>query len=225
MSDSDADRRAAAAMDAIQNGIYMDPVLLGRVPAIRTVVGAPMDRSCVLDGDLDVISAPIDVLGINYYNPTLVKAPGEGNPFPFEITAMEGYETTDMGWPVVPDGLRELLVGVQARYGDALPPVMITENGAAFPDVLVEAPEGDVAHVDDPRRVEYLRSHIAAVARGPRRGRRRHAATSCGRSWTTSSGPRATRSASGSSTSTTRPSGASRSCRTRWYRAFLGGEA
>jgi beta-glucosidase len=77
---------------------------------------------------------------------------------------MEGYETTDMGWPVVPDGLRELLVGVQAQYGDALPPVMVTENGAAFPDVLVEAPDGDVAHVDDPRRVEYLRSHIAAVA-------------------------------------------------------------
>jgi beta-glucosidase len=163
VSDSDADRRAAAAMDAIQNGLYMDPVLLGRYPDPE-VVGAPMDRSCVRDGDLDVISAPIDVLGINYYNPTLVKAPGEGNPFPFEITAMEGYETTDMGWPVVSDGLRELLVGVKARYGDALPPVMITENGAAFPDVLVEAPEGDVAHVDDPRRVEYLRSHIAAVA-------------------------------------------------------------
>ncbi|MDA8435458.1 MAG: GH1 family beta-glucosidase [Actinomycetales bacterium] len=163
VSDSDADRRAAAAMDAIQNGLYMDPVLLGRYPDPE-VVGAPMDRSCVLDGDLDVIRAPLDALGINYYNPTLVKAPGEGNPFPFEITAMEGYETTDMGWPVVPDGLRELLVGVRARYGDALPPVMVTENGAAFPDVLIEAPEGDVAHVDDPRRVEYLRSHIAAVA-------------------------------------------------------------
>ena len=161
-SDSDADRRAAAAMDAIQNGMYMDPVLLGRYPDPE-VVGAPMDRSCVRDGDLDVISAPIDVLGVNYYNPTLVKAPGAGNPFPFEITELEGYETTDMGWPVVPDGLRELLVAVQERYGDALPPVMITENGAAFPDVLVEAPQGDVAHVDDPRRVEYLRSHIAAV--------------------------------------------------------------
>jgi beta-glucosidase len=163
VSDGDADRRAAAAMDAIQNGMYLDPVLLGRYPDPE-VVGIPMDRSCVLDGDLDVIGAPIDVLGVNYYNPTLVKAPGEGNPFPFEITAMEGYETTDMGWPVVPDGLRELLVGVRERYGDALPPVMITENGAAFPDVLVEAPGEDVAHVDDPRRVEYLRSHVAGVA-------------------------------------------------------------
>ena len=163
VSDSEADRRAAAAMDAIQNGMYLEPVLRGRYPDPE-VVGVTMDRSCVRDGDLDVIAAPIDVLGVNYYNPTLVKAPGEGNPFPFEITAMEGYETTDMGWPVVPDGLRELLVGLAAEYGDALPPVMVTENGAAFPDVLVEVPEGDVAHVDDPRRVEYLRSHIAAMA-------------------------------------------------------------
>ena len=162
-SDTEEDGRAAEAIDAIQNRMYMDPVLLGSYPD-PGVVGAPMDRSCVHDGDLALISAPMDVLGINYYNPTLVKAPGEGNPFPFEITELTGYETTQMGWPVVPDGLRALLVGEKVRYGDALPPVMVTENGAAFHDVLVEAPDGDVAHVDDPRRVEYLRSHVAAVA-------------------------------------------------------------
>ena len=165
VSDSAEDLRAAAAMDAIQNRLYMDPVLLGSYPDPE-VVGAPMDRSCVLDGDLATISAPLDMLGINYYNPTLVKAPGEGNPFPFEIVPMEGYDVTAMGWPVVPDGLRELLVGEKARYGDLLPPVMVTENGVAYDDVLVEAAVGsdDVAHVDDPERVEYLRSHVAAVA-------------------------------------------------------------
>jgi len=161
-TDSAADQRAVAGMDAIQNRMYMDPCLLGEYPD-PDVVGLPMDRSCIQDGDLDIISAPLDAIGINYYNPTLVKAPGEGNPFPFEIVPMtEGYEQTDMGWPVVPDGLREILVQQKERYGDALPPVMVTENGVAFPDELVEA-EGDVAHVDDPRRVEYLRSHIGAV--------------------------------------------------------------
>jgi beta-glucosidase len=89
-----------------------------------------------------------------------VKAPGPGNPFPFEIVPMTEYEQTDMGWPVVPGGLRDLLVGVRAQYGAALPPVMVTENGVAFPDDLVEQPE---PHVDDPRRVEYLRAHMAAV--------------------------------------------------------------
>jgi beta-glucosidase len=117
--------------------------------------------SCVHDGDLALISAPMDVLGINYYNPTLVSAPGEGNPLPFEMGQFPSEEITDMGWPVVPDGLREVLVRQRDRYGDRLPPVMVTENGVAVPDTLVE---GDQPVVDDPRRVAYLRSHIEAVA-------------------------------------------------------------
>ena len=153
------DAAAAVALDAIQNRTYMEPCLLGSYPALEDV-RVPIDRACVLDGDLEVIAAPIDMIGINYYNPTTVKAPGEGNPFPFEIVPMTDFEQTDMGWPVVPGGLRDVLVQQKERYGDVLPPVMVTENGVAFPDTLVEEP---TPHVDDPRRVDYLRTHIAAV--------------------------------------------------------------
>jgi beta-glucosidase len=155
--DTDADRSAAASLDAIQNRLYMDSVLLGEYPDPE-VVGLPVDRSCVSEGDLAVISERLDVLGINYYNPTLVSAPGEGNPLPFEMKQFPSDEITDMGWPIVPDGLREVLVQQRDRYGDALPPVMVTENGVAVPDLL----EGG-GSVDDPRRVQYLREHIAAV--------------------------------------------------------------
>jgi beta-glucosidase len=158
-SGSAADLAAAVALDAVQNRTYMDPVLLGSYPD-TSVTGIPVDRSCILDGDLEVISAPIDVIGINYYNPTLVSAPGEGNPLPFEMKQLPSEVVTEMGWPVVPDGLREVLVAQRDRYGDALPPVMVTENGAAFDDVLVE---GDQPSVDDPQRVDYLRAHVAAV--------------------------------------------------------------
>ena len=156
LTGSAEDAAAARALDAIQNRTYVDPCLLGTYPGLEEV-GIPVDRSCVLDGDLEIIAAPIDVLGVNYYNPTTVKAPGEGNPFPFEIVPMPDYEQTDMGWPVVPSGLRDLLVGLKESYGEVLPPLMVTENGVAFPDELVDG------HVDDPRRVEYLRSHMAAV--------------------------------------------------------------
>jgi beta-glucosidase len=159
LTDSPEDAAAAVALDAIQNRTYMEPCLLGSYPSLDDLQ-VPIDRSCVLDGDLEAIHAPLDMIGINYYNPTPVKAPGEGNPFPFEIVPMDSYEQTDMGWPVVPDGLRDILVQQKERYGDALPPVMVTENGVAFPDTLVEEPE---PHVDDPRRVAYLRTHIAAV--------------------------------------------------------------
>jgi beta-glucosidase len=160
LTDSPEDAAAARALDAIQNRTYLDPCLLGRYPD-PDETRIPVDRSCIHEGDLETIAAPIDVLGVNYYNPTTVTAPGEGNPFPFEIVPMiDGYEQTDMGWPVVPSGLRDLLVGLHEQYAEKLPPMMVTENGVAFPDELVEEPE---PHVDDSRRVEYLRAHIGAV--------------------------------------------------------------
>ncbi len=156
LTGSSEDAAAASALDAIQNRTYLDPCLLGAYPSIEET-RIPVDLSCIHDGDLETIAAPLDVLGVNYYNPTTVKAPGEGNPFPFEIVPMTDYEQTDMGWPVVPSGLRDLLVSLKDRYAEQLPPVMVTENGVAFPDELVDGA------VDDPRRVEYLRSHMAAV--------------------------------------------------------------
>jgi beta-glucosidase len=63
----------------------------------------------------------------------------------------------------VPEALTELLVRVKRDYGDV--PLLITENGAAFDDLL---DGGDV--VEDPRRVDYLREHIAAVGRAAAEG-------------------------------------------------------
>jgi beta-glucosidase len=67
-----------------------------------------------------------------------------------------------MRWPVVPGALTELLLRLKRDYGDL--PLLITENGAAFQDRL------DDGHVDDPRRVAYLRGHIAAVERARAQG-------------------------------------------------------
>ncbi|WKU07743.1 GH1 family beta-glucosidase [Micromonospora sp. HUAS LYJ1] len=149
--DTDADRAAAAAYDALHNHLFTDP-LLGR--------GYPdgFDPGVVRDGDLAVIAAPLDVLGVNYYNPTGVRAPEEGSPLPFELVPLEGYPLTAFDWPVVPDGLRTLLVGLRDRYGDALPPIQITEGGCAVDDV----PDAD-GRVPDPDRIAYLDGHLRAL--------------------------------------------------------------
>ncbi|MGX4652847.1 GH1 family beta-glucosidase [Micromonospora sp. SCSIO 07396] len=149
--DTDADRAAAAAYDALHNHLFTDP-LLGR--------GYPdgFDPGVVRDGDLTVIAAPLDVLGVNYYNPTGVRAPEEGSPLPFELVPLEGYPLTAFDWPVVPDGLRTLLVGLRDRYGDALPPIQVTEGGCAYDDV----PDAD-GLVPDPDRIAYLDGHLRAV--------------------------------------------------------------
>jgi beta-glucosidase len=61
-----------------------------------------------------------------------------------------------MGWEVFPAGLTELLTRLHRDY--RLPPIYITENGAAYPDECVGGA------VDDAARVRYLGSHIQAVA-------------------------------------------------------------
>ena len=67
-----------------------------------------------------------------------------------------------MGWAVVPDGLEQLLVHLHREYRPRA--IFITENGAAFPDEVVD---GVVA---DDRRIAYLVGHIAAVQRAREAG-------------------------------------------------------
>jgi len=61
-----------------------------------------------------------------------------------------------MGWPIDASGMTELLLSMAGRYPDL--PLMITENGAAFPDPV--AADGAVHDQD---RIDYLRAHIDAV--------------------------------------------------------------
>jgi beta-glucosidase len=109
-------------------------------------------------GDLAVIGQPLDFYGVNYYNPMAVAAPADPTTdMPFDQREIAGYPKTDFGWPVVPDGLRELLVLLRDRYPD-LPPVMITENGCS--DGVGPDEHGVV---DDQSRIDYLDSHLRAV--------------------------------------------------------------
>lgn len=156
-TDSEADLAATSAYDILQNRMFTDPVLLGRYPDL-TAFGVGSDGlSCVRDGDLAVISAPIDGVGVNYYSPTRLSALPD-SPLPFQMEPIPGYPVTAFGWPVVPAGLTELLALLRDRYGAALPPLYITENGCSQRDQL--AADGTV---DDQARIDYLDGHIRAV--------------------------------------------------------------
>ncbi|MDI3406358.1 GH1 family beta-glucosidase [Streptomyces cavernicola] len=158
-SDEPADREAADFYDLLLNRLFADPLLLGRYPdGIAELLDSPG-----LDADLKVISAPLDRYGVNYYQPTMVGAPGTGPgefsgvPFPPELPfaprEIEGFPRTDFGWPVVPDAFAELLLDFRARYGDRLPPLLITENGCSY--------EG----LDDQERIAFLDGHLRALHR------------------------------------------------------------
>jgi len=155
-SDAAADLAATDAYDVLHNRLFTDPVLLGRYPDLAAFGVGPDGLDCVADRDLDVISAPVDGLGVNYYMPTRLSAL-PGSPLPFQMEPIPGYPLTAFGWPVIPAGLTELLTSLSEWYGTALPPVYVTENGCSEQD---EPADGTVA---DPGRIDYLSGHIRAV--------------------------------------------------------------
>lgn len=139
------DVAAAEAYSDIHNWIYADPVLSGRYP------DAVADLLPIADGDLATIHQPLDFYGVNYYNPTRLRAPSEGNPLPFELAEIDEYERTGFGWPIVPAGLTEMITTLRERHPD-LPPVHVTESGCSFPDGLRDAD-----------RIAYLDGHLEAA--------------------------------------------------------------
>ncbi|MCW2496208.1 GH1 family beta-glucosidase [Jatrophihabitans sp.] len=162
-TDTAADREACRRADARTNRLFLDAVFRGTYPEDLIQDTASLtDWAFVRDGDLELISAPLDLLGVNYYQPVWMSAaPADGAG---ELWA--GHDDvylrthpgpkTGMGWQIEPAGLTELLGRLHKEYtGDV--PMMITENGASFDDVLAGG------EVDDHERAAFLTEHIAAV--------------------------------------------------------------
>jgi beta-glucosidase len=161
-SEEPADVGATKLFDALWNGLYLEPMLLGRYP---TDLLPLLDDDFVQPGDLAVIRQPLDFYGVAYSGPLRVAAAPPDAEVPFVTLEALGHPTTDNDNPIVPEALREWLIMFRARYRAALPPIVVTECGASFDDVV--AADGSV---DDDRRVDFLERHLAAVSDAAQRG-------------------------------------------------------
>lgn len=171
-TDSSADADAARRVDGVSNRIFLDPLFRGDYPAdVVEDLGVLWPAEAILDGDLTTIAAPLDVLGVNYYFRQVVAASDDqADPCPpggrgtgwvgcdDVVPASTGAPRTAMNWEIDPTGLYDLLTRLTRDYSP--PPLYITENGAAFPDVV----SADGA-VHDPNRVSYLDGHFREAAR------------------------------------------------------------
>lgn len=165
-TDSQADARAAATIDALHNRLWLDAALLGRYPdeviEIQARFGAD---DAVIDGDAERIAQPLDQLGVNYYSRHHVAAREPRAEF---ATAYPGADHvrflepplphTDMGWGIEPVGLRDLLVRLTREW--PAPPILVCENGVAFHDAVVSA----AGVVQDHDRIDFITRHLDAVA-------------------------------------------------------------
>lgn len=157
-----ADQSEIRMIDGIQNRWWFDAPLLGRYPDDVMERYGDLARS-VQPGDLETIAQPLDWMGINYYFDILVRQTTDGSDGLPEYPTVRRTQPapmrpvhTDMGWPIVPDGFTEMLVRLHRDYPN-LPPLYITENGAAYDDPVIDG------RVDDVRRIDYLDLHLRAL--------------------------------------------------------------
>ncbi|PWI33413.1 beta-glucosidase [Vibrio albus] len=149
---SEKDQGAADYSEAENYHWFLDPVLRGKYPEL-VVERQSMNMPMILENDLNIINAPVDYIGINYYTRSVNRYNENGD---IESVPQVDAEQTYIGWEIYPQGLTDLLVRLSERY-DNLPPIYISENGAAGDDKCVSG------EIHDTQRVTYYQDHLQAV--------------------------------------------------------------
>ena len=149
-TNTDADITASNFADDYFNQWYIKPLFDGEYPEIINQL--PIEnRPEILDGDMDIISHAMDFLGVNFYTRAIYRSDEEEHFFQIDPPA----PITDIGWEIYPQAFTELLVSLNEKY--SLPPIYITENGAAMADKITDGV------VNDQDRLDYYQQHLNAV--------------------------------------------------------------
>jgi beta-glucosidase len=160
---SPADLAATRSFDGYFQRWFLDPLYGRHYPADMvaeyvTEGHLPADGLTFVEpGDLATIAVPTDFLGVNYYTRAIISADQTGD------APQEGKDHTEMGWEVYPEGLYNLLNRLHFEYHPSQ--IYVTENGASYSDGPDE--HGRIA---DQRRLDYLRTHLAAAQRAIQNG-------------------------------------------------------
>lgn len=174
------DVHAAQKIDALANGVFIDPLVKGEYPAILLESTKDItDWSFVQPGDLDLVKGTVDLIGVNYYSSHSVRH-HEG---PRTDTGEDGHKTTrfscwpgaddvefmpligrrtTMGWNVDPSGFHAHLMRISRAFDV---PIIVTENGASWPDEVDD--DGRIRDID---RYTYYHDHLAALLRARSEG-------------------------------------------------------
>ena len=160
IGDSEEDQRAVQLADGFDNRWFGDPVFKASYP--QDLVSAFNKEVPIHAGDMQIISTPVDFLGLNYYFRQTVAYDPSAQPLPYKQVTAPNVERTGMGWEVHAQTFTELLTRINKDY--APKEIFITENGSAWDDEVVNG------KVDDPNRVRYLERHIDAMFDAKKQG-------------------------------------------------------
>lgn len=154
-SESPEDQTARDRAEHYMNRLFLDPVFLGRYPDLLPEIFGdawPHGPEAIAEARV-----PLDFLGVNYYTRNVVRSDPSAYPTGARPVPQPGATRMTTGWEVHPPSFTAVLRWVTERYGRL--PIYVTENGAAFYD----PPRAEGGRVEDPLRVNYLRSHLLAA--------------------------------------------------------------
>ena len=152
-TDNSEDVKATEIADQDINHWYIKPILEGKYPELLEQT-PEKDKPDIQQDDLKIISTPIDYLGINYYTRTVIEASQDKL---YDVTEPSITPLTEMGWEVYPEGYFDILTRLNNEY--KLPPIYLTENGAAMRDQVI------AGEVEDLDRVDFFQVHFEAIHR------------------------------------------------------------
>ena len=151
--DAPEDREAAERAHYSSNAYFLEPALTG---AYHKSVFLP-ERMGFKPGDETRMKAPLDWIGINYYFRQKARHAESNQPYRLDTFIPKEGPLTHFGWEVWPQGLYDIVMRIARDYKL---PIEITENGCSYAD----APGAD-GRVEDTRRLEYFKTHLAALLR------------------------------------------------------------
>lgn len=157
------DRRAAAKADVLLNRLFLEPLLGLGYPTQEIKLLNRLEKY-IKGNDEQELAFAMDFIGVQNYTRELVRY----SPFVPLLRAkivpakQRHVPLTAMDWEVYPASMYHILKKFSAYPN--IPPLVITENGAAFPDQLQQG------QVHDPKRLNYLQQTLAEVLRAKREG-------------------------------------------------------
>ena len=141
---------------AFETAWWADPIFLGDYPQDAYSV-LKSDMPNIKEGDMELISQPVDFYGVNIYY-----SQAEENPNAYVENDYMGCPRTQMGWPVTPEALYWGPKFLFERYGK---PILISENGMASHDwVQLDG------KVHDPGRIDYMKRYLRELHRAMQDG-------------------------------------------------------
>lgn len=166
-TNSAADKAAAARFHAINNIFFLETALHGKYPNAFEGNQQPFEIMGVRSGDSDIMRAPLDWIGINYYNRHIISDAGQGGePAVHYNEWMPAVgPITYNGWEVWPRGIYDIVTQISREYNR--PIIEITENGCSYSDGPLP---DDLSKVPDDRRTEFYKGHLAELARAIKDG-------------------------------------------------------